>query len=183
MLLGDVATGDARGVFRDESKTWIDLEDVRWLDRGHAFLVFSERDGWQHVYRVARDDGEPMLVTRFEADVTDLVAVDEQEGWLYFLASPENATQRYLYRSKLDGSGALERVTPKEQPGTHGYDAAPNATRAFHTYSRIDKPPAMDVVDLATHRSLRSVSDASALDNQTGADARASDGVLHRGHW
>ena len=115
VLLADVATGDTRSVFRDESKTWIDLENVRWLDHGHAFLVFSERDGWQHVYRVARDGGEPMLITRFEADVTDLVAVDEQRGWLYFLASPENATQRYLYRSKLDGSGALERVTPKEQ--------------------------------------------------------------------
>jgi len=163
VLLADAATGDTRGVFRDESKTWIDLENARWLDRGRAFLVFSERDGWQHVYRVARDGGEPILVTRFEADVTDLVAVDEQGGWLYFLASPGNATQRYLYRSKLDASGAPERLTPKEQPGTHGYDAAPNATRAFHTYSRIDTPPAMDVVDLATHRSLRMVSDPSAL--------------------
>ena len=163
VLLADVATGDTRGVFRDESKTWIDLEDARWLDRGHAFLVFSERDGWQHMYRVARDGGEPTLVTRFEADVTNLVAVDEPRGWLYFLASPGNAAQRYLYRSKLDGSGAPERVTPKDQAGTHGYDAAPNATRAFHTYSRFDTPPAMDVVDLATHRSLRVVSDPSAL--------------------
>ena len=163
VLVADAATGDTRGVFRDESKTWIELENARWLGRGHAFLVFSERDGWQHVYRVARDGGEPTLVTRFEADVTDLVAVDELGGWLYFLASPGNATQRYLYRSKLDGSSAPVRVTPKEQPGTHGYDAAPNATRAFHTYSRIDQPPAVDVVELATHRSLRTVSDPSAL--------------------
>ena len=163
VLLADIATGDTRGVFRDESKTWIDLENARWLDRGRAFLVLSERDGWQHVYRVARDGGQPMLLTRFDADVTELVAVDEPGGWLYFLASPENATQRYLYRSKLDGSGAPERVTPKEQPGTHGYDAAPNATRAFHTYSRIDTPPATDVVDLATHRSLKVINDPSAL--------------------
>ena len=163
VLLADVATGDTRSVFRDESKTWIDLENARWLDHGHAFLVFSERDGWQHVYRLARDGGEPMLVTRFEADVTALVAVDEPRGWLYFLASPGKAAQRYLYRSKLDGSGAVERVTPEEQAGTHGYDSAPNGSRAFHTYSRIDTPPAIDVVDLATHRSLRVVSDPSAL--------------------
>ena len=41
---------------------------------------------------------------------------------MYFRASPDNAGQRYLYRSKLDGSGAPERVTPAEQPGTHRYD-------------------------------------------------------------
>ena len=74
-------------------------------------------------------------------------------------------SEGWLIRREGDKAlaGAAERVTPREQPGTHGYDAAPNATRAFHTYSRIDKPPAMDVVDLATHRSLRVVSDASAL--------------------
>ena len=33
-------------------------------------------------------------------------------GWLYYIASPANATQRYLYRSRLDGSGKPERVTP-----------------------------------------------------------------------
>jgi dipeptidyl-peptidase-4 len=164
VLLADVPSGGTRRVFRDESETWIEAPDAaRWIDRNRAFLVLSERDGWQHVYRVARDGGAPSLVTRFDADVTDLVEVDERGGWLYFLASPENATQRYLYRAKLDGSAAPERVTPKAQPGTHAYDAAPNATRAFHTYSRIDKPPVMDVVDLATHTSLRTLTDGSAL--------------------
>jgi dipeptidyl-peptidase-4 len=164
VLLADGRSGDTRRVFRDESKTWIEVPDAaRWIDRSRAFLVLSERDGWQHVYRVAREGGEPSLVTRFDADVTDLVEVDERGGWLYFLASPENATQRYLYRSKLDGSAAPDRVTPKDQPGTHGYDAAPNATRAFHTYSRIDEPPVMDVVDLATHKSLRTLTDTAEL--------------------
>jgi dipeptidyl-peptidase-4 len=164
VLLADVRDGDVRRVFRDESKTWIDVpETVRWIDQGRAFLVLSERDGWQHAYRVAREGGEPALVTRFDADVIDLVEVDDERGWLYFLASPDNATQRYLYRARLDGSAPPERVTPKDQPGTHTYDAAPNATLAFHTYSRIDQPPAMDVVDLATHRSLRVLTDTKAL--------------------
>jgi dipeptidyl-peptidase 4 len=164
VLLGDVRSGDTRRVFRDESKTWIDVpQTVRWIDERRAFLVLSERDGWQHAYRVPREGGEPTLVTRFDADVSGLVEVDDERGWLYFLASPDNATQRYLYRARLDGSAPPERVTPKDQPGTHTYDAAPDATLAFHTYSRIDQPPAMDVVDLATHRSLRALTDTKAL--------------------
>ena len=139
VLLGDVRSGDVRRVFRDESKTWIDVpESVQWVDGGRAFLVLSERDGWQHVFRVPREGGEPTLVTRFEADAIAIVGVDEARGWLYVLASPDNATQQYLYRSKLDGTTSPERVTPQELPGTHTYDASPNASLAFHTYSRVD---------------------------------------------
>ena len=80
-------------------------------------------------------------------------------GWLYFLASPENATERYLYRSKLDGTGAPERVTPEEQPGTHGYDArARRPARVPHLLA-LRSPPVIDVVDLPTHRSLRALTD------------------------
>ena len=40
--------------------------------------------------------------------------VDEKNNLLYFMASPENATQAYLYRCRLDGKGKAERVTPAE---------------------------------------------------------------------
>jgi len=53
-----------------------------------------------------RDGGAPAatLMTRFDADVTDVVGEDGTR--LYFIASPSNATQRYLYRAPLDGSAA-----------------------------------------------------------------------------
>jgi dipeptidyl-peptidase-4 len=89
--------------------------------------------------------------------------VDEPGGWLYFIASPTNATERYLYRSRLDGTGAPERVTPLGQPGTHTYNLAPGARLAFRTASRADSPPFTDVVDLPAHRSLRALTDPSAL--------------------
>jgi len=164
LYLGDAATGRATRVFRDESKTWVEVvEEVRWLNKGTAFLWISERDGWQHVYRVARTGGEERLITRFDADVTDVVATDEAQGWLYFLASPTNATERYLFRSKLDGSGAPERVTPADAAGTHAYNVAPGSRLAFHTYSQFDRPPVQDVVELPSHRPLRALTDTTSL--------------------
>ena len=50
-----------------------------------------------------------------------------------------NATQRYLYRSKLDGSDTPERVTPADQPGYHTYDLAPGGRLAFHTLVAFDR--------------------------------------------
>jgi dipeptidyl-peptidase-4 len=165
LLLADARSGDVRRVFRDESTTWVEvMEEVRWIEGGRAFLWLSERDGWQHVYRVPREGGEPRLVTRFDADATDLVGLDESAGWVYIIASPDNATQRYLYRSRLDGTGVPERVTPREAAGTHGYDIAPGGGLAFHTYSRFDRPPSTEVVELPSHRSLRSLTDTTALE-------------------
>ena len=40
---------------------------------------------------------------------------------------------------------------------------APGARLAFHTYSRFDLPPRTDVVDLEGHRSLRALTDTTAL--------------------
>lgn len=164
LLLADATTGEVHRAFRDESTTWVEVVDeVRWIDGGRAFLWMSERDGWQHVFRVPRGGGEPALLTKFEADVTDLLGLDESAGLLYVLASPDHAAERYLYRSKLDGRGVPQRVTPNDAPGTHGYDIAPGGRLAFHTYSRLNQPPSVDVVDLAQHRSFRALTETTAL--------------------
>jgi dipeptidyl-peptidase-4 len=163
-LLADARTLATRRVFRDESRAWVDVVDeVSWIDDGRAFLWTSERDGWRHVYRTPREGGEPALVTRFDADVVEVVGLDAPKGWLYFLASPDSAGQRYLYRAALDGKTPPSRVTPADQPGTHTYDLAPGGGFAFHTYSRFDLPPVTDLVELPGHRSIRRLTDTSAL--------------------
>jgi dipeptidyl-peptidase-4 len=162
--LGHAANGEVTRVFRDSSKAWVELnEDVTWIAGGKDFLWLSERDGWQHLYRVSRRGGEGRLITKFDGDVLSIAGVDASEEYVYFIASPSNATERYLYRARLDGSASPERVTPADQRGTHTYDLAPGARMAFHTYSQFDAPPVTDVVSLPAHRSLRALTDPSKL--------------------
>ena len=171
-LLADASRGSVARAYRDESNAWVDVVDeVRWINGGKAFLWISERDGWRHIYRVPRGGGvsNAQLITHFQADVIDVVGLEEAGGWVYFLASPTNATQQYLFRSKLDGSGSPERLTPADQPGWHTYELAPGGRLAFHTYSRIDRPPVTDVVELPAHRSLRALTDPSALNAKLAA--------------
>ncbi|MFG0289698.1 MAG: prolyl oligopeptidase family serine peptidase, partial [Rhodopirellula sp. JB044] len=103
----------------------------------------------------SRDGDELSTLTAGEYDLIEKGTVDEESGWYYFYASPENGTQVYLYRVPLDGSATLQRVTPDDQPGTHEYVFAPNAKWAFHTYSTVDIPPTIDLVSLPEHKSLR----------------------------
>jgi dipeptidyl-peptidase-4 len=151
-------------VFRDRSESWVDVVDtVQWVDGGKAFLWTSERDGWRHVYKAATDGTSTTLVTNFDADITQLLGTDAAEEWVYFIASPDEPTRRYLYRTRASGQGAPERITPADQPGTHSYRLAPGARMAFHTWSRFDVPPVTDVVELPSHRVLRTLTDTTAL--------------------
>jgi len=162
-LLADAASGAAQTVFADEDRAWVDVNaSVLWINKGREFLVLSERDGWRHLYRVARDSGNAELVTRGDFDVVSLDRVTPDDKWVYFIASPDNPTQRYLYRARIDGSAAPERLTPN-QPGTHSYTISPNGEWAFHNYSSFDVPPAFEVVHLPDHRVMRRTADNSAL--------------------
>ena len=156
VLLADAVTGGTRALLTERDNAWLDVVDeIEWLPGNTRFLWPSERDGWRHVYVAGRDGSRPLLITPGAFDVIDIAAVDVAGGWLYYIASPDNATQRYLYRIRLGGGGNPERVTPDGALGTHSYVVSPDARWAIHTVSRFDAPPTTDLVRLPTHQVVR----------------------------
>ena len=158
--------GDARLMYQDRDDAWVDIYDVGnnafpWLQDGRL-LSISERDGWRHAYAVSRD-GNARLITTGQFDLVSVASIDETNGWLYYIASPTNAIQRYLYRSRLDGTGTPERITPENLPGTHTYDISPNGQWAFHTYSTFNGPGVSELVSLPDHKSVRVFQDNATL--------------------
>lgn len=159
-LLADIRTGGLRRIFHETNSAWVDGSYMlnagcAWIRNGQAFIVLSEKDGWRHAYVYSRDGKELALLTPGKFDIIERAAVDELGGWFYFHASPDNATQKYLYRARLDGTSAPERITPNDQPGTHEYQFSPDAQWAFHTYSTFDQPPVTALVKLAGHETVR----------------------------
>jgi dipeptidyl-peptidase-4 len=167
VMLGDAASGRTRTVLTERDSAWVDVvDDLRWIDRGKDFTWISERDGWRHLYVVSRDGSKTRLVTPGQFDLHNpksafgqpfVVGVDSAAGWIYYTASPENAEQLYLYRSRLDGKGRQERVTPKDQPGYHLYDISPDGRWAFHVYSRLGTPNTTDLIRLPKHERVRTL--------------------------
>lgn len=159
-LLFNLSTGKMTTLYSETDAAWVTASQgtelgLQWLQGGQQFVVFTEKDGWRHAYLYTRDGTELHNLTPGEYDIIERAVIDEPGGWLYFYASPDNATQKYLYRVPLDGSGLKERITPASQPGTHTYTFSPNAKWAFHTYSSFDRPPVIDLVSLPDHRSMR----------------------------
>ena len=158
VLLGDARTGAVRQILVDQDSTWVEVvDDLVWLDGGKRFVWLSERDGWNHAYVVSRDGKNVRLITRGEFDVLNVAGVDEKNGWLYYTASPEAPSQRYLYRVRLNGRGSAERLTPAGRSGAHGYNVSPNFAFALHNYSQFGVPPVTDIVRLPNHASVRTI--------------------------
>ncbi|HIF38615.1 MAG TPA: S9 family peptidase, partial [Gemmatimonadetes bacterium] len=122
VVLVNTFTGEAHTVFRDKDDAWLDVvDDMYWLDGGKRFTWVSEKDGWRHVYVIDRDGSNEQIITPWDMDVISLELIDEENGWLFFLASPEDPGRRFLYRSKLNGSGVPERLTPVSDSGWNTY--------------------------------------------------------------
>jgi dipeptidyl-peptidase-4 len=164
VLLADTQTGAVRAIYQDHDSAWVDvMDEIPWLAGGQNFIWLSEKDGWRHAYLISRDGKKEQLLTRGSFDVVSLAGIREPSGWLYFIASPDNAAQRYLYRVRLDGSGDAERITPTTLAGTNCYDISPDGHWAFHTRSAFDSPPVTDLVELPGHRGVRVLEDNTAL--------------------
>jgi dipeptidyl-peptidase-4 len=164
VMLGDVRTGRVRTILTECDEAWIDIgNDLKWLDSGKSFTWVSERDGWRHLYLISRTGKKITLLTPGEFDVISVQSIDEEGGWVYYIASPDNPTQRYLYRVGLDGSGKAKRLTPTAQKGTHKYQMSKDSRWAFHTYSSFDTPPIIKLVRLPEHKAVRTLVDNSEL--------------------
>jgi dipeptidyl-peptidase-4 len=164
VISGNVRNKKLRKILTEQDEAWVDVgNSLKWLNNGKSFTWLSERDGWRHLYLVLRSGKKITLLTPGEFDVITVQGIDEESGWVYYIASPDNPTQRYLYRTGLDGSGRAERITPTDQEGTHKYEFSPDAKWAIHTQSSIDEPPVIDLVRLPGHIRVRVLEDNSEL--------------------
>lgn len=162
--------GGIDNIFTDTDKAWLNTnDDVMWLDGNKWFTWISERDGWRHLYRVSRDGKNIQPVTKGDYDFIELVGTDLKNGVVYFIASPENYTQRYLYSAKLDGKGDAVRLSPAGQSGQHRYNMSPTGKWAVHTFSNAATPPVIDMVSFPAHKSVRVIEDNAEARGQYAA--------------
>lgn len=159
-----------QNIFTDTDAAWLDTNDnIQWLKDNTWFTWESERNGWRHLYRISRDGKEIQPVTKGDFDYISPVGTDLQKGLVYFIASPENYTQRYLYSAELFGKGEVKRLSPAGQPGQHRYNMSPTGKWAVHTYSNAATPSMIDMVSFPKHQSVRMIEDNAKAREQYAA--------------
>ncbi len=161
IIICNTATGNATPIFTETDAAWIDIKPRwagangwEWINGGKEFIWVSEKDGWRHLYRISRDGKKSTLLTAGNYDVISPERIDEKGGVIYFMASPKNATQEYLYKVSLTGKGQAEQVSPAIEEGSHSYDISPNGKYALHQFSNYYTRPAQELITLPNHKAL-----------------------------
>lgn len=169
LMLCNTQTAEAKTIYTETDSAWVstitewrsDVTGWDWIANKKEFLWLSEKDGWRHLYRVSRDGSKETLITKGDYDVIDFLLADEKTGYVYFTASPKNATQAYLYKTKMDGKGKLELVSPANEIGTHSYEIAPSGKFAKHSFSNYYTMPLSEWVYLPDHKPFNEKDDIS----------------------
>ncbi|TAK17365.1 MAG: S9 family peptidase [Acidobacteria bacterium] len=165
----DAATGKARAVIEETSKTFIDYSRTNatlngsgrtWrfdVNDGKEVLWLSERDGWSHIYLYDGVTGQlKNQVTKGNWAVHHVEKVDEAKRQIYFIANgmdsgPEAGDSRAVrqdpyflnwFRINFDGTG-LTRFT--SAGAMHNVTWSPDQQYYVDTYSRVDMPPVSEL--------------------------------------
>ncbi len=168
LIYCNATDGSAKPFWQDHDNAWVDLNSADifgepggfdWINKGQDLLWISEKDGWRHIYKISRDGRTENLLTKGNYDIDVMKSIDETNGYVYFTASPNSATEKYLYRIKLDnkknaadkGPELLSDATLK---GTHDYSIAPGAKYATHSFSNYNTPPVREWITLPDNKLL-----------------------------
>lgn len=173
------STNTLRKVYTEKENTFIELSypdissnawgknDLVLTEEGNAFLRMTENDGWRHIYKVDIHTGDKVLVTPFEYDVASMRVPTKNE--VYYIASPENSTQRYLFSTDLRGKGKQKRRTPKSFEGINNYNISPNGKYAIHSHQSSKTPRTVRFISLPDHEIIKTL-----VDNKAYAEKLAS---------
>lgn len=154
-------SGEAELLMEEKDDAWVDLRSSwpyqvqagwKFINDGKEFLYTTEKDGWSHIYRFNIASKSEYLVTKGNYDVVKPLAYDEKNESVYFIASPENPTERYLYKTSAKGDGKLIRVTPEILEGSHNYQISTKGKYAFHSFSNYFTRPMQAIVSLPNHK-------------------------------
>jgi dipeptidyl-peptidase-4 len=162
--IGNTKTMALNTILTDKDDAYLDLHDnIVWLENNQSFTWTSEKDGWLHLYKMSRDGKQSSVITKGNFDVVNINCIDPKGGYVYYIASPENFTQRYLYRSRIDGKGEAERVSPKNLAGQHSYQISDDTQYAIHTFENATTPRRISLINLNTHTEIKLLQDNADL--------------------
>lgn len=166
LYISDIASGNSRVIQQESDSAWVDIyqagnhytidftNNFTWIDGNKSILWASEKDGWRHLYQISLVGKPERLVTKGNYDVIDVKYTDEKAGYVYYMASPDNATQNYLYKTKLNGNSKAELLSPKALKGNHDYSFSTSGKYASHTFSNHFTKYAREFITVADQKPL-----------------------------
>ena len=186
LMYCNTTDGSTHTFWAENDDAWVDLNSsdifgepggFNQINNGQDFIWISEKDGWRHIYKISRDGKIETLLTKGNYDIDVIKSIDEAHNYIYFTASPVNATQLYLYRVHIENKTGLldkvksiaqknkdeaELVSPENLKGTHDYSISPNGKFATHSFSNYNTPLVKEWIALPDNKPVSNAKSIAA---------------------
>ena len=170
------SNGELKKIYTEREDTFVELKypdlsadgwgsnDLSIVDEEKAFLRMTENDAWRHIYKVDIASGDQTLITPFDYDIASMRVPTKKN--VYYMASPDNGTQRYLYQTDLKGKGNQKKLTPEKFIGVNNYNISPNGAYAIHSHQSAQKVKTIRLISLPDHKVIKTLVDNKVYENQ-----------------
>jgi len=153
ILVADCHSGKVEEIFHESDTAWVSSisGECFWGREGKTIVFSSDRTGYNHLYSISVNDGEPEQLTSGDWEVRD-PEVPFGGWWVYFFSTEVAIPERHLFLLDLK-TGKKERLTFEEgwssPPQRYGENMlSPDGKRAVLYYTNNLTPPDYCSVDL-----------------------------------
>ncbi|MBM3922777.1 MAG: S9 family peptidase [Sphingomonadales bacterium] len=104
LLRTDAATGNSTLLYAEKNKYFVEINDDWWfLKDGKQYLFSSEMNGYRHLYLYSLDGTVKKQLTKGNAEVTEVNAVDEVNKRIYYTLAWPRPMDRNLFVTDFNG--------------------------------------------------------------------------------
>lgn len=139
----DAQTKNTRIIYQEKSDTYLDVNDQLLFDSSKPeFYLLSEKSGFNHIYRCNLDGKELGQVTSGNFEVSDILALDEKKGLIYYASKEDGPEQVQVYSIDVNTKAKM-KISIKN--GWHKAVFSPDAQFWMDYYSNLTTPTQVSV--------------------------------------
>jgi dipeptidyl-peptidase 4 len=136
-LIDPATSLTSKVIYTEKDAAYVEIDDnLLILNDGKHFLRCSEKDGYNHIYKIGFD-GSSKQITTGNWDVIALKGINETDGIIYYTSAEEGAIYSSLYKVNIDGNGKDKLSSNK---GQNDMDFSSGMKYYFNTFSNSTTP-------------------------------------------
>ncbi len=148
-------TNGHEAIYQDVNDKWLDITDnYYFLTDNNSMIVTSERDGFNHIYKVTFRQ-ELKQLTQGNWEVNEIQYVDQKKKLIYYLSNESGVLNRDLYVINFDGK---KKKLLTKGDGWAATEFSPNGNYYRLQYSDLNTLPKYTIND-KTGKELRVLND------------------------
>lgn len=153
LLEGNPQTGETRVVYTETNDKYVEVHDhIQFLTRKNAFIILSEKSGYNHLYYHDMSKNESKAITSGNWEVVSMAGVDEDKQSVIYVSAERSPMERQVYKIGINGKNKT-CLTP--ETGWHDVSFSTNFSYYLDKHSAVNQPPTYTLYGPKTKRLLK----------------------------